>query len=361
MQLELTVLFTYRNRELERVKIAMDSLVAQSDRNFTVLFIDYGSCLLHSKALQELLRDYSFVTYFYSYHIDQPWSRAKAVNIGIQLVKTPYVFVSDIDMIFKPNFIEIVQQLKDPKVSVYFKVGFLNQSESKKSKPFDDYKISFSSKPGAQGLSLFPVAALKKVRGFDEFLHFWGAEDEDVHNRLLKAGYQVTFYDKEILMLHRWHPTYRNSESDVLSKDLQVKSIPKLNQEYFAYMRDKNSIATNDEYWGVPITKDDYEALMSKDVDRVILNNKEYIYLFLFVELPRFEKGIIAVEFKADPFQDSAKYLVKKKLGRSVSTYFTVKEINDLLLLHLISFYTNHQFSFTVGADLKSIQLRLKK
>ncbi len=361
MKLELTILFTYRNRELERVKIAMDSLVAQSDSNFTVLFIDYGSSLSHSKALQKLLSNYSFVSYFYSYHIDQPWSRAKAVNIGIRLVNTPYVFISDIDMIFKPNFIDVIQKAKDPMVSVYFKVGFLNRSESKKSQPFDNYKISFSSQLGAQGLSLFPIEALKKVRGFDEFLHFWGAEDEDIHNRLLKAGYQVTFYEKEILLLHRWHPTYRNLESDAITKDLQVHSIPKLNQEYFAYMRDKKAIATNGENWGVPILKAEYEALMSKDVERVILNNKENIYLFLFVELPRLKEGIIAVEFREDPFQHSLKYFLKKKLGKSVSSYITLKEINDMLLLHLIFFYTNHQYSFTVGADLKSIQLRIKK
>lgn len=361
MPLELTLLFTYRNRELERVKIAMDSLVAQSDSNFTVLFIDYGSSLSHSEAVQELLVNYSFVTYFYSYHIDQPWSRAKAVNIGIQLVNTPYVFVSDIDMIFKPSFIEIVQKLKEPMVSVYFKVGFLSQSESKKDKPFQEYKIRFSSQPGAQGLSLFSVDALKKVRGFDEFLHFWGAEDEDVHHRLLQAGYQVTFYENEILLLHRWHPTYRNLESDVLTTDLQVHSIPKLNQEYYAYMRDKKELAANGGNWGVPILKRDYEVLMSKDVERVILNNKEYIYLFLFVELPRLKEGVTVVEFKADPFQHSFKYFLKKRLRKSVSTYFTLKEINDLLLLHLIFFHSRYPYSFTVAADLKSIQLRLKK
>jgi len=361
MGLELTLLFTYRNRDLERVKIAMDSLDAQNDSNFTVLFIDYGSSLAHSKALQDLLSNYSFVTYFYSYHIDQPWSRAKAVNIGIQLVTTPYVFVSDIDMIFKPNFIEIVQQLKDPMVSVYFKVGFLNQIESKKNQPFEDYKISFSSKPGAQGLSLFPVEALKKVRGFDEFLHFWGAEDEDVHSRLLQVGYEVNFYEKEILLLHRWHPTYRNSESDVVTKNLQLHSIPKLNQEYFAYKRERKVPTANGSKWGVPITKEDYESLVSNDVKRVILNNKEYIYLFLFVELPRLDDGVVAVEFREDPFQHSLKYFLKKKLGKSVSSYFTLKEINDLLLLHLIFFYPTYLYSFTVGADLKSIQLKLKK
>lgn len=361
MPLELTLLFTYRNRELDRVRIALDSLAAQSNSNFTVLFIDYGSSLSHSNALQELLCNYSFVTYFYSYHIDQPWSRAKAVNIGIQMVTTPYVFVSDIDMIFKPNFIEIVHQLSDPKVSVYFKVGFLNQSESTKIKPFDDYSISFSSKPGAQGLSLFPLQALKEVSGFDEFLHFWGAEDEDVHNRLLQLGYQVNFYEREILLLHRWHPTYRNSESDVVTKKLQLHSITKLNQEYFAYKRHLKMPTATPNSWGVPITKEDYEVLMSSDIKRVVLNNKEYIYLFLFVELPRLEKGVIAVEFREDPFQHTLKYFLKKKLGKAVSSYFTLKEINDLLLLHLIFFYPNLQFSFKVGDDQKSIQLRVKR
>jgi hypothetical protein len=361
MQIELTLLFPYRNRELERVKIAMDSLVAQNDTNFTILFIDYGSSLSHVKKLQELLSNYSFVTYFYSYHIDQPWSRAKAVNIGIQLVTTPYVFVADIDMIFKANFIEIVNQLKDPMVSVYFKVGFLNQDESKKKLPFNDYTISFSSSPGAQGMSLFPIEALKKVRGFSEFLHFWGAEDEDVHNRLLEAGYQVDFYEKEVLMLHRWHPTYRALESDKLTKDLQIKAISKLNEQYFYQNKEMKLITVNEENWGIPIKKKDYEDLIKTTVDRVILNNKVYIDNFLFVELPRFKGGILAVEFRADSFQHSLKCFVKKKLGKSVPSYYTLKEINDLVLLHLISFYTNQLYSYTVGSDLQSIQLKIKK
>lgn len=202
---------------------------------------------------------------------------------------------------------------------------------------------------------------MKKVKGFDEFLHFWGAEDEDVHNRLLQVGYQVNFYEKEILLLHRWHPTYRNSESDVVTKDLQLRSITKLNQEYYAYKRDLKMPTAHGNNWGVPITKEDYEVLMRNDVKRVILNNKEYIYLFLFVELPRLEEGVIAVEFREDPFQHTLKYFLKKKLGKSVSSYYTLKEINDILLLHLIFFFPNLQFSFIVGDDRKSIQLRLKK
>jgi GT2 family glycosyltransferase len=361
MGLELTLLFTYRNRELERVKIAMDSLVAQGDSNFTVLFIDYGSSLSHSEALQELLVNYSFVTYFYSYHIDQPWSRAKAVNIGIQLVNTPYVFVSDIDMIFKRNFIEIVQQLKDPMVSVYFKVGFLSQLESKKNQTFEDYEISFCSKPSAQGLSLFPVEALKKVRGFDEFFHFWGAEDEDVHHRLAQAGYQISFYEEEILMLHRWHRTFRSLERDTLTKELQIKAISKLNEQYFFKNRDKKLVVVNSEIWGKSISKETYETLMNVRINSVIFNNKEYIHHFLFIELPRLKDGIISVEFRASPNNNGLKYFLKKKMGKSVPSCYNLKEINDLLLLHLVSFYSNSIYSYTISDDLDSIQLRLKK
>jgi hypothetical protein len=361
MPFELTLLFTYRNRELERVRIAMDSLVAQSDSNFSVLFIDYGSSLSHSAALQELLVNYSFVTYFYSYHIDQPWSRAKAVNIGIQLVQTPYVFVADIDMIFKLNFVETVHQLRQPMVSVYFKVGFLSQEESKKNQPFDSYVISFSSEVGAQGLSLFPIEALKSVRGFGEFLHFWGAEDEDVHNRLTQAGYQVNFFDKDILMLHRWHPTFRSLERDTLTKELQIKSISKLNEQYFFENRDKKLVVVNSEIWGMSISKEEYDALMNVQINSVIWNNKEYIHHFLFVELPRMKDGIISVEFRADPYQHGLKYFLKKRIGESVPSYYNLKEINDLLLLHLVSFYSNNIYSYTISDNLDSIQLRLKK
>lgn len=361
MSLELTLLFTYRNRELERVKTAMDSLVTQVDSNFSVLFIDYGSSLPHSKALQELLNNYPFVTYFYSYHIDQPWSRAKAVNIGIQLVTTQYVFVADIDMIFKSNFVEVMHKVKQPMCSVYFKVGFLSQKESCNIRAFDDYIISFSSKKGAQGLSLFPVEALKKVRGFGEFFHFWGAEDEDVHQRLAQAGYQISFYEEEILMLHRWHPTFRSLERDTLTKELQIKAISKLNEQYFFKNRDKKLVVVNSEIWGKSISKEAYETLMDVRIDSVILNNKEYIDYFLFVELPRLKDGIISVEFRANPYQNGLKYFLKKKIGKSVPSYYNLKEINDLLLLHLVSFYSNSIYSYTISDDLKSIQLRLKK
>ncbi len=185
-------------------------------------------------------------------------------------------------------------------VSVYFKVGFISQEESKKNQPFDNYEISFSSEVGAQGLSLFAIEALKNVRGFGEFLHFWGAED--LHNRLTQAGYQVEFFEKELLMLHRWHPTFRSLERDFLTKEMQIKAISKLNEQSFLKNRDKKLVGVNSENWGMAISKEEYDALLNVRISNVIWNMKEYLHHFLFAELPRLKDENISVKFKADPY-----------------------------------------------------------
>jgi hypothetical protein len=357
----ITILYPYRNREIERIKISLDSLISQTNTKFKVLFVDYGSTLSHSHEVQELLQKYSFVNYQYSYHLYQPWSRAKAVNIGLKKVETTFVFVADIDMIFKEDFIEKLNDLKHPEKAIYFKVGFLSEEESRENKPFEDYKIKHFSGVGAQGLSIFPMQAIKKIRGFDEFLHFWGAEDADIHNRLLNAGYDVDFFESETLMLHRWHPTYRKLEEEKLSKNLQISNITTLNQEHLASNKRNNLIIVNDENWGKLISKSDYDLLNSENKNRILTNKKEQIDHFLFVELPDFKNAILSVTLVEDPFQNSLKYRLKKLMAKKVPNFYTLKEINDLFLLHIISFYRNNNYIYKVSDDLKSIEFKIQK
>ena len=359
--MSLTIIYPYRNRELERIKISLNSLITQSNTNFKVLFIDYGSTLLHSKEIQEALIDYSFVNYFYSYSLDQPWSRAKAVNIGIKNTTTNYVFIADIDMIFKPNFVEVLYELQQPNTSYYFKVGFLSESESNITKEFNQYNIAHFSGIGAQGLSLFETSELKKVRGFDEFLHFWGAEDEDIHNRLIAAGNKEIFYEAEILMLHRWHPTYRTLEHNNLDKNLQIKSITSLNQQHLLYNKNSSCSVVNSQNWGNSITKDSYNELINNISKTTLINKREIIDHFLYVELPNFENGILNIKIIEDDFKSSVKYLAKKALNKKVPRYYSLKKINDMVLLHLISFYRDTIYSYKITDDLKSIELTIKK
>ena len=92
-----------------------------------------------------------------------------------------------------------------------------------------------------------------------------------------------------------------------------------------------------------------------------VLNNKEAIDHFLFFELPNFSAGILNVNFLEDKFQTTIKYKVKKIIGKTVPEYYSLKEINDKLLLHLISFYNGCNYSYRISDDLKTINLKIQK
>ncbi len=357
----LTIIYPYRNRDAERVKRSLNSLKKQSNTNFKVLFVDYGSNFHIAKEIKELIANYNFADYIYNFSERQPWSRAKAINIGLKNVKTDFVFTADVDMIFSPDFVSKLHQLKNPFKAYYFKVGFLNKNESKSDKRFEDYQIDFTSGVGAQGLSLFYLKSLEEIQGYDEFLHFWGAEDIDTHERLIRTGIESIFYDNQILLLHQWHKSYRKSETDALSIDLQLKGVVKLNHQHLL-INQKNKVAkVNNESWGNLVQESDFNEL-EKCNNQIILNNKvEVINHFLFIELPKFKDEVLSFQFIEDAFQNSTKYKVKKLLGKNVPQYYSLKEINDMLLLHIISFYHICPYSYKISQDLKSITFKIKK
>lgn len=357
----LTILYPYRNRESERVKRSLDSLKKQTNSDFKVLFVDYGSNVISASEIKTLLSQYNFVTYIYNFCEFQPWSRAKAINTGLKNVTTDYVFTADVDMIFSPNFISKLHELKNPIKAYYFKVGFLNEKESQLDKKFEEYSIDFTTGVGAQGLSLFYLKSLEEIRGYDEFLHFWGAEDIDIHERLIRTGSESVFYNDEILFLHQWHKSYRKSETNVLNEDLQLKGVVKLNHQHLVHNQKNKVTKANNEKWGSVISESEFTEL-EKDDDLIIINNKvEVIDHFLFIELPQYKQTKLSIQFVEDPFQNSLKYKIKKLLGKTVPKYYSLKEINDKLLLHIISFYHTCPYTYKISKDLKSITFKIKK
>lgn len=357
----ITILYPYRNRELERVKRSLDSLAEQTNEDFVVQFVDYGSSPDMATKIQELVDTYWFARYHYSFSELQPWSRAKALNIGIKATTTDYVFAADVDMIFRSDFVAQLQELKNSSKAYYFKVGFLSKAETAIMKKFEKYSIAFSSGIGAQGLSLFPLEAIKKVNGFDEFFHFWGAEDEDIHNRMRNAGFETIFHDTEVLMLHQWHSSYRASEVKSLNEDLQLTNVSRLNQQHLLENKNKKWRLINTDQYGKGVSKMEFEALQKHTKCSVIINKNESVDYFLFNVLPNFKDGILNVEFREDDFQNSTKYWVKKVLGKTVPKYYSLKEINDQLLIHIIAFYAKYPYTFSVNLDLRSIVFKIKK
>ncbi len=355
----ITIIYPYRNRETSRIKRSLDSLGRQTNNGFNVIFVDYGSSLVISEIVRELVSTYKFATYIYSFSVFQPWSRSKALNIGLRNIKSDYVFTADVDMIFSPDFVAKLYDLSDPLNAYYFKVGFLTAKESVASKEYLAYKPSFFSDVGAQGLSLFPVKQLNKIVGFDEFFHFWGAEDADVHNRLKLMGCDIKFYDKEVLMLHQWHKNYRNSESRKLVDELQLTGIVEMNHAHLLFNLKNNIKETNSKEWGKVISEKEFNELESFDEEVTISNRVEMVDHFLFVELAQFKGGVIAVRFVKDTFQSSLRFKVKKMIGKRIPKYYSLKEINDKLLLHIVSFYHQAPYTLKISDDLKSISFKI--
>lgn len=358
----LTLIYPYRNRDLERIQKSLNSLKNQTVTAFTVRFVDYGSEPETAKMVKALINEFDFAEYSYYPTHFQPWNKCKALNSVIKSLDSGFCFVADVDMIFHSEFVERAISLQKPATAPFFKVGFLTETETKTSKPFSDYNVSFTSSEEATGLTMFPVEALQTIKGFDEFYHFWGAEDTDMHVRLQNNGCTVTFYDAEVLMLHQWHQSYRSKETSEVTKNLQVSDIVSINHQHLQYAISHKKTIVNSETWGEPLSEVAFENLQKETENPVIIpNSKARILHFLYCELSEVTQKPVCFQIKADPFQKSLKYKAKSVLGKKVPSYFTLKEINDMLLLHIVSFYRNYEYNYQVFEAENTLQLTIAK
>lgn len=356
----MNIIYPYRNRDLQRVKKSLDSLALQSSSEFKVYFVDYGSFSSYSNSVKKLCSDYDFVNYSYCYTQFQPWNKSRALNSVITNLNGGYCFVADVDMIFHPEFVEKAVRLQQPEKTVYFQVGFLSPADKIGGKKFDEFSNFRKSTSEATGLSMFPIKVLKELRGFDEFYHFWGAEDTDIHVRLKNAGYEVEYYDSEVLMLHQWHPSYRSKENKRLTEDFQIKGIVQLNHQHLKFAMENKLGKVNKERWGEVMSKDDENQLENTPVDYTIQNEKRQVDDLLYGQLPKIKNKNLKVVIEVDRFQNSQKYIVKKLLRKKVPVYYSLQEVNDLLLLHLISFYRDRAYTYKVNYLNHNIALSIK-
>lgn len=352
----ISIIYPYRNRELTRIKRSLDSLVEQTNKNFEVYFIDYGSEQSLAKQVKELVSNYSFVNYHYTYNIYQPWNKCKALNFVIKKLETPYFFISDIDMLFHSQFVETALGIVKPNKATYFQVGILTEAETKKDLAFNDFKISFITDQTATGMTLFPVEKAKELRGFDEFYHFWGSEDTDMHVRLKNHGVEVNYYDSTVLMLHQWHKTYRMEEQKRLAQNTQLTGVVQLNHQHLEYAMTQKRTLVNNESWGNCMIYEDFKKLENPQKRIVLTNKKKIIDHWLFVELNTLNTGVYSFKIQMSPMQNTLKYFAKRVFKKKVPVFYSLKEVNDMLLKHTISYFRNYPYTYKVSSDLKSIE-----
>ncbi|MES2514083.1 MAG: glycosyltransferase family 2 protein [Bacteroidota bacterium] len=204
----IDIIYCYKNKDISRVKKSLDSLSIQDNKAFRVIFIDYGSDSVFAEKIENLCQQYAFCNYRYVNSLGQMWNRGDALNYGFKLSDAPYVFTSDIDMVYKNNFISYLLALKTDELSAYFfAVGYLNEKQSNLLTIRQLEKLTFTrSENYALGMMFVSKEVIERINGYNSFYAIWGIEDNDIKRRIENAGLKTGFVDKEILMLHQYHP-----------------------------------------------------------------------------------------------------------------------------------------------------------
>lgn len=203
---ELCIIFCFRDRELSRVKHALDSLSLQDNKNFRVLFVDYGSSDATGEKVKALCSKYSFCTYLFIDSQGKFWNRAEALNYGILSCDTPWVFTADVDLVFKKDFISELYKQVSKHEARFFAVGYLNEAQTRSLDVNALGILSFTkSQDFALGMVLASREMLAKVNGYNSFYAIWGMEDNDLKARMDASGIKTSFV-QEVYMLHQYHP-----------------------------------------------------------------------------------------------------------------------------------------------------------
>lgn len=351
----LTLVLTNRNREQRIIKNCLDSLALQSVKDFKVFLVDYGSVAVFVDALIQLVSQYHFVQLICCPVQGQLWNKSKAINIALQQTTTPYFFVGDIDMLFRHDFIEKLYELKKEQEAIYFQVGVLSQSESALNKVFEDYVIKHKTNEEATGMTLYPTQLLKRIHGYDEFYHGWGAEDTDVHIRIQHAGYEVRFFDERLLLLHQWHPKdYRSKDS----KEPFHSRLEQINHQYVQQTTREKKIVANTLFgWGILPERVNFRT--SNKITLSISNQISEIEALLCGFLERYEGQNVCVTIQSHSQYKSFKNVIKQFVGKKHLVFYDFQTINDVVLGHIIARFRNKYYEYEWNKETNIILLKI--
>ncbi|WP_055448732.1 glycosyltransferase family 2 protein [Lacinutrix mariniflava] len=353
----VSIILTYRNRDLNIVKNCLESFAIQNNKIFDVVLVDYGSVSKYYNDLIQLLENYSFVTLIHCKTELQLWCKSRAINIALKTIETSYCFVGDIDMLYHPEFINVLEEEVNKTKTTYFQVGFLSETESKKEKEFKDYNVAFKSSKDATGMTLYNTNLLKSINGYDEFYNGWGSEDTDVHMRLQNAGHQVNFYAKQLLMLHQWHPKNYRSKNDVTPFHSTLEQV---NTAYLDLVPITKKIKANTaNNWGI-YNQENYSKLEIVDTNYNLTNKIGELAAFINGVLLIKKDHVITLLITEHKEYKSAKQKTKALLGKKTLVFESMQSINDSLLEAIIRNLRNQAYQYQFNRNTNSITLTIK-
>jgi len=361
----LSIIYAFRNRDTHRIQASLESLANQSHHlNFEVVFVDYGSEMQYFKPIKKLVQKFYFAHFFSIGHSGLLWCKARALNYAFTKTRHDNIFVADADVVFHKDFFSHVINLDVSNAFYLFDIAYLSKDLGVK----EVMNSSFSDRMSTHihttfGVSLFPKRGIERVGGLDAFFHFYGSEDEDLNRRLMNAGYQK-IKAEGLYLQHIWHERYPQPKDNMLTQEPRLRQIMRINQAHML-TNDRREITSTSR--GIEdvnyYSKEDLQRL-DKPLAKIQISNKQAevdMWLRLHIEEMVTEHGIVQFEFVSEATPKTAKYKIKQKLGKSITLYYTMKEVNDLLLKQVIYKWHNHNYKLEIQAEEERILFTLEK
>lgn len=224
----ITVVIPVRDRAGARVSNVLRSLAWQELPADEVLIVSHGSRSSIDAELAEFCEAYR-VRLLCVGTPEQPWCKPLALNTGIRAsaAGSEFVLTLDADMILAPNFIRCVcAALLNDRDSIV-----LCQSADMPAMPDRVIELAdlaalrkrarVRGRHGCGGIQAMRRDFLFAIRGYDEDLTWWGAEDVDLVQRAGSAGLRAVWVDPVTFMLHQWHPRRERALDD---RSLQLEA-----------------------------------------------------------------------------------------------------------------------------------------
>jgi len=143
-----------------------------------------------------------------------PWSRSRALNIGIRAASAEFIVNTDADILFAPNTLEaVLEHLQSwPRALHLVQCRDLpSELDAKACEDLDwdvfEENAVYRPRWGMGGLAAFHVDLCHAIHGYDERMEHHGSEDNDFGERARRGGHPINWIVRnDARIYHMWHP-----------------------------------------------------------------------------------------------------------------------------------------------------------
>jgi len=247
----VTVVIPVRNRSGLAVENTLRALRRQTYARelIQISIVDYASDPEHASWLSAAAVRHDAVVVRVT--DAREWNKPHCLNVGIRRASTRYLAVLDADIVLASDYLEeaIAELERDPLQVVLNQILDLAERDNLPADFTDADLIAAKRKavprtPGLyhEGTLVTTLQVVTQLRGYDENFKRWGAEDNDIVNRLENYAMNLTTLATKTYYLHQWHPLYDGADPELIGKQFQA------NWAYLTSVQRK--LVRNPQGWG---------------------------------------------------------------------------------------------------------------